>query len=243
MKRTRALLLPLVLTTAFAFAGCSDRKPYATSVGTLAPGSTIGLRIAAGSVNAYAPAAGEPDDRFTIAATATSDTDYPSPPSVRPRGKGIEVTAGVLDALLVRVPRGVNLSVDSQKGDVSATDIDGNADVRAAAGSVRVMLPGYARVAVGKGNVNVTMGATSWPGTLTFSTGDGDVVVFVNENASFHVRMHTGDGALFTDFDIRGSSRGTSETIDANVNGGGSDRIDIEAVRGSIRLLKLNPQA
>jgi len=202
----------------------------------------MSVRIAGGSVTAYAPAVGDPPDRFTISATGTSDTDVPAPPSIRPIGKGVEVTAGPLQTLLVRVPHGVNLSVDSKQGDVSATNIDGNADVRAALGSVRVMLPGYARVAVGKGNVNVTMGATSWPGTLTFSTGNGDVVLFVNENASFHLRMHTADGSIFTDFNVRGTSSGTSETIDADVNGGGKNGIDVEATRGSIRLLKLSPQ-
>jgi hypothetical protein len=239
----RVLLLPLVLALAAACAGCSDRKPYSTSMGVLSPGATLNVRIAAGSVTAYAPAVGDPPDRFTISATGTSDTDYPAPPAIRPMGKGVDVTAGALQTLLVRVPHGVNLSVDSKRGDVSATNIDGNADVRAAQGSVRIMLPeGYARVAVGKGNVNVTMGAASWLGTLPFSTGDGDVVLFVNENARFHIRIHTADGSIFTDFDVRGTSAGTSETIDANVNGGGPGGIDVEAARGSIRLLKLSPQ-
>ena len=142
---------------------CSDRSPFSTSVGVLAPGSTMHVRIVSGSVTAYAPAAGDPSDRFTVSATATSEANQTAPPSIRPLGKGIEVSAGTLETLLVRVPHGVDLAVDSSKGDVSATNIDGNVDVRAASGSVRVMVPGYARAAVGKGNLNVTMGATSWP--------------------------------------------------------------------------------
>jgi hypothetical protein len=48
---------------------------------------------------------------------------------------------------------------------------------------------------------------------------------------------------LFTDFNLRGTSQGRSETIDGDVNGGGTRSIDIETQAGAIRLLKLHPQA
>ncbi|MBV8639452.1 MAG: hypothetical protein JO322_15350, partial [Candidatus Eremiobacteraeota bacterium] len=71
----------------------------------------------------------------------------------------------------------------------------------------------------------------------------GDVTVFVPEIAKFHVRLHTDDGTIFTDFGLHGTSVGNNETIDAPVNGGGSYGVDIESHRGTVRLLRLTPQA
>lgn len=158
-----------------------------------------------------------------------------------PNGPLVDASAP-LRSLLVRVPDGVTLAVDSRGGDVNVTDITGDAIVRAAKGNVTIMIPGYAQAAVGDGTLVVTMGSTTWPGTLRFSTRRGDIQVRVNTNASFDVHLHTDDGTLFTDFGLRGESTGTSETIDGAVNGGSERRIDVRTSAGSIRLLRLQPQ-
>ncbi len=134
----------------------------------------------------------------------------------------------------MRVPDGVDLDVDSAAGDVHVTNIEGNARVHAVKGDVQIILPGYAEARVGTGRLSATMGAMQWPGTLHFSTESGDIELWVNENAKFHIRMHTDNGTLFSDFDLRGSSAGSAETIDANVNGGGAQSIDIETKAGAI---------
>ncbi len=122
------------------------------------------------------------------------------------------------------------------------TDIGGNARVTAGDGNVKVMLPGYAQGSVKHGNLSVTMGATDWPGTLRFASGGGDVEVWISAKASFAVHLHTDSGTLFTDFGLRGTSSGSAETIDGNVNGGGGHGIDVETTSGAVRLLKLQPQ-
>jgi hypothetical protein len=147
-----------------------------------------------------------------------------------------------LASLLVRVPDGVNLVAESERGDINVTDITGNARVVARRGNVNIKLPGYAQAAVGDGNLSVMMGATSWPGTLVFSTRRGDVELWVVARAAFSVHLHTDNGTLFTDFGLRGVSAGHAETIDGIVNGGSSQRIDVETATGSIRLLRLQPQ-
>jgi DUF4097 and DUF4098 domain-containing protein YvlB len=148
-----------------------------------------------------------------------------------------------LASLLVRVPDGVDLIVKSRDGDVTVVDITGNASIEAVHGDVTAMLPGYAQAAVGQGNLSVTMGSTTWPGTLHFSSGHGDVTVYIGAKASFHAHLHTEDGVLFTDFGLRGTSVGRAETIDGDVNGGGGHGIDVNASSGDIRLLRLQPQA
>jgi hypothetical protein len=201
------------------------------------------INVTDATLSAYQPAAGEARNRFTISATAQTKSP-PAPPKIRPAGKGIEVDASQpLQSLLVRVPDGVDLVVDSKQGDVNVTDVKGTAHIAAAGGNVRVfMRDGYAEAATQRGNVSVAMGATSWPGTLHFSAQNGDVEISVEETAAFHVHLHTDSGTLFTDFNLRGTSSGSSETIDGAVNGG-NRRIDVEVTRGSIRLLRLHAQS
>jgi hypothetical protein len=234
------------LLALLAFVACSEKvpTPYSSTVGVLKPGSTITVTVADGVLNAYKPAEGDPNDRFTVVASARADSTPPPAPMIRPDGSGISVVApDRLANLLVRVPQGVNLVVNSKRGNVFVTDITGNVNVHAGTGNVKIMIGGYAQASAQDGNVDVTIGATHWPGTLHIASDNGDVTVYVPEIAAFHARMHTDDGTLFTDFNLRGTSHGSNETIDAPVNGGGAFGVDLESRRGAVRLLQLTPQA
>jgi hypothetical protein len=233
-----------LLLLSLALAACSSPSPYVTTVGVLKPGATLAVRVNSATINAYQPVTGQPRDLFTIAATALPKGTPPPPPRVQPEPLGVIVHAPAgLDSLLVRVPDGVNLLVESRRGNVNVTDIAGNAQVLAEHGNVDVKLPGYAQAAVGEGNLSVTMGATQWPGTLYFSTHRGDIEVWISAKADFEVHLHTDNGVLFTDFGLRGTSMGNAETIDGTVGFGSTHRIDIETSDGAIRLLRLQPQA
>jgi hypothetical protein len=235
----------IALLSVLAFVACSaSPQPYATITGSLKPGAVITVNIESGVVNAFKPMQGDPADRFTIAATRQGDAVQPPAPRVRPNGNGIIVDAtGTLAYLLVRVPAGVDLVVHSKNGNVNVTDISGNVDVTATSGNVKIMISGHAQATTQNGNIDLTMGATSWPGTLRDRASNGDVTVYVPETAAFHVRLHTDDGTLFTDFGLTGSSQGSNETIDAPVNGGSAFGLDLESRRGTVRLLRLTPQA
>jgi Toastrack DUF4097 len=235
----------IALLLVLAFVACSSSpQPYATTTGSLKPGAVITVNIESGVVNAFKPMQGDPADRFTISATAQGDAAQPPAPTVRPSGSGIVVDAtGTLAYLLVRVPQGVDLIVHSKNGNVNVTDISGNVDVTATSGNVKIMISGHAQATTQNGNIDLTMGATSWPGTLRDSAKNGDVTVYVPETAAFHARLHTDDGTLFTDFGLTGSSTGSNETIDAPVNGGNGFGLDLESRRGTVRLLRLTPQA
>jgi hypothetical protein len=236
VKRSLLLLLMLLL------AGCAAARPYAQTVGVLQPGDRITVRIAAGTVDAYAPLIGQPKNTYTIAAFANAQA-FPAPPAVHPVAGGIEVDAPALRSLLVRVPRGVNLTVISQSGDVNVTDISGDVRVFMQTGNADLMLPGYGQCTIAKkGTMKVLVGSGNWRGTLHFYNADGPVNVSIDENARFRVLLHTGDGTIFTDFPLHGTSQGTSETIRGVVNGGGSRGADVIAGRGVVRLLSLAPQ-
>jgi hypothetical protein len=233
----------LLLLPAAALAACSSSPPYSTTVGLLKPGATLAVRVAQATVNVYQPENGQRRDLFTVAATALARATPPPAPKLRVTPRGVLVNApDPLDSLLVRAPDRANLTVQSVRGDVNVTDIRGSAVVVALLGNVTMMLPAYGQAAVGQGNIDATIGSTDWPGTLHFSTVRGDVVLRVRADAAFVVHLHTGAGTLFTDFPLRGTSRGQSETIDGIVNGGGPRRIDVETTAGAIRLLRLQPQ-
>ncbi|HVA26798.1 MAG TPA: hypothetical protein VNF68_01360 [Candidatus Baltobacteraceae bacterium] len=241
MKRY-ALLLPLL-----TFVGCSSSTALTSTIGSLPPGATMTVVSAHAAINVYKPAIGEPPDRFTVATMVKGQAPDVVTPKIRRSGRGVivDIPDPGIDGygVLIRVPDRVNLVIDSKQGNVNVTDINGNVDVKAGTGNVKIMVPGFARASVVTGNLDVTMGTATWPGTLRFSAGTGDVNVYVPEIAKFHARMHTDDGMLFTDFPLRGTAHGRSETIDANVNGGSPFGVDIESHAGTVRLLQLSPQA
>jgi hypothetical protein len=233
----------IVAIPGLMLAACSSPTPYATTIGILKPGATMTVNVAEGDVNAYRPANGDPPTRFTIAATAQPGREG-NAPTIRPTKGGIVVTAlAPLDSLLVRVPDGVHLIVNDRKGQVRVTDITGRVDVNAGDGDVTVMVPGIAQASTRVGHVIATFGATQWPGTLRFTAQRGDVDVYVRADTAFYARLHTGDGTVFSDFGLRGTSEGNAETIEAPVNGGGKQEIDVETGQGVARLLRLTPQA
>ncbi len=195
------------------------------------------------NVNVYKPAQGQASDQYTVSATALQGTNPPAP-AIAHAGNGVVVrSTDPLYGMLVRLPERVNLVVQSAKGNINVTDVDGGVDVRSGQGNVRIMVAGVAQAQTNSGNIDVTIGATQWSGTLKFAANAGDVTVYVPEIAKFHVRLHTDNGTIFTDFGLRGTSVGNNETIDAPVNGGGNYGVDIESRHGTVRLLRLTPQA
>jgi len=207
-----------------------------------------------GAVSAYAPAVGQPKDRYTIAAFGTAGSPHQllrkkagnlmlCQTSALLPGACLEIDPGVAPLrFLVRVPDGVFLDVRTLNGAINISDVTGNVNAYSAKGNVKIMIEGYANAAAGDGNVSVTFGSTTWPGTLHFAAGNGDVELYVNATAAAHVHLHTDRGTIFTDFPLRGTSHGDSETIDGQIGGGNARGIDVEVRNGSIRMLQLKPQ-
>lgn len=207
-----------------------------------------------GAVSAYAPAVGQPKDLYTIAAFGIAGS--PRELVLKKRGDltlcqtsallagaCLQIDPGVAPLrFLVRVPDGVQLDVRTLQGAINVSDVTGNVNAYSADGNVKIMIEGYANASAGDGNVSVTFGSTSWPGTLHFAAQNGDVEIYVNAKAAAHVHLHTDRGTIFTDFDLRGTAHGYSETIDGQIGGGNTRGIDVEVRNGSIRMLQLKPQ-
>jgi DUF4097 and DUF4098 domain-containing protein YvlB len=148
--------------------------------------------------------------------------------------------------LLLRGPKDSSFNLTASNGTINVADFDGVVTAQTGNGDIKMLLPQYGQAHAGAGNVSVIFASTTWRGTLHFSSEKGDVELYVNENAAARVRLYTRNGTIFTDFPLKGSARGRSESIDGTINGGPpaktSRAIDVFVRDGSIRLLQLKPQ-
>jgi hypothetical protein len=235
VKRT-ALLLPLVL-----LAACAAPPPLFKQTGVFPPGATIVARNIDGNVDGYAPERGHPADEYTVAA-------YGPPGSATVKKAPLLVTVQATRPgvnFLLRGPKGGAMDLSTRHGDIHVGDFEGIVNAHTDRGNIAMLIPQYGSASIGTGNMSVIFASTDWPGTLTFTIGNGNVELYVNEHAKAHLRMHTDNGSLFTDFPpqpLKGTSHGTNETLDGTINGGGPRSIDVEVHNGVIRVLQLKPQ-
>ncbi len=223
-----------------AIAACSAAPPALKKTGTLTAGATIVVKVARGNISAYAPERGQPSSQYTIEGYgpyARGDT------GVRTQGRRITIwTAGFGTDILVRGSKGAVLDLYAARGNINVADFDGIVNAQTRQGDIKMLLPQYGNARAGTGNVSVIFASTTWPGMLHLSAGKGDVELYVNETAAARVHLRALHGTVFTDFPLKGSAAGTSETIDGSINGGARRGIDIFVRDGSIRLLQLKPQ-
>lgn len=235
MACTRLALLLLLVAS---LAACGQQAPAFKRIGSLPPGWTIAVHNDRGDISVYAPARGQPDSMYTISA----NLDVPQG-SIVARGRSITISApGPGLNYLIRGPKGAELDLSTHDGSINVADFDGVVTAHADRGDIKMLIPQYGNASAGTGNISVIFASPTWPGTLNFSAEKGDVELYVNENAAAHVHLHTDNGTIFTDFPLKGTASGSSETIDAPINGGAKRGIDVEVRDGSIRLLQLKPQ-
>jgi len=230
-------IAPLVF--ALALAACAAAPPAIQQAGILPEGSAIVVRNISGDIDAFAPEHGADPDRYVVAvydAPADAVTVERRQLVVRARARRPGAR------FLVRGPRGSTMDLSTDSGSIMVADFEGIANVHTGKGNVRMLLPQYGNASVGTGSISANIASDDWPGTLRFTVDAGNVELYVNEHARAQVHMHTDDGTIYSDFPLRGTSRGSSETIDQPINGGAARALDIEVRKGSIRLMQLKPQ-
>ena len=231
----------LLLLSLLVLAACAEPSPTLSKSGVLPAGATIVVRNERGDINAYAPERGGPQNRDTVDAYEPLGTSGPTSAARGPRVVAQAREAGV--SFLVRGPKGAAMDLSTKQGNVNVADFEGIVNAHVDRGDVKMLIPLYGSVSIGRGNMSVIYASTDWPGTLHFTVRTGNVELYVNQNARARVHLHTDDGNIFSDFtDLKGTSLGTSETIDSAINGGGPRSIDVNVQTGSIRLMQLKPQ-
>ena len=219
---------------------CAAQAPTIRRDGVFPPGAAIVVNNVQGDIDAFAPERGQPADRYTVAAYEPSSTLSVSIVQKHLLIDARAVSPGV--RFLVRGPAGATMNLNTDNGSIMVADFEGTVNAHVGEGNIKMLIPQYGNASIGTGNISVIFASTDWPGTLHFSAQRGNIELYVNENAKAHVRMHTDDGTVYSDFPLRGTSHGNNETIDAPINGGGPRSIDVEVAIGSIRLMQLKPQ-
>ena len=230
--------LPLLLLLA-CLTACAAERPALTRTGFFQPGGTIVVRNIQGDIDAYAPERGQSANQYTISAygpnaSQTTIAIRPLLITAQAHGPGVR--------FLVRGPSGAAMDLSTQQGNINVADAEGIVNAHAGHGDIKMLIPLYGNASIGTGNMSVIFASTDWPGTLHFTAETGNIELYVNENARARVHLHTDNGNVFSDFDLRGTSHGTSETIDSTINNGGPRSIDVDVKTGSIRLMQLKPQ-
>lgn len=221
-------------------AACAPQAPSIRRDGVFPPGAAIVVNDVQGDIDAFAPERGQPADRYTVAAYEPNSAQ-----AVSITLKNLLIDARATSPgvrFLVRGPAGATMNLSTNNGSIMVADFEGTVNAHVGQGNIKMLIPQYGNASIRTGNISVIFASTDWPGTLHFSAQRGNIELYVNENAKAHVRMHTDNGTVYSDFPLRGTSRGNNETIDAPINGGGPRSIDVEVATGSIRLMQLKPQ-
>lgn len=117
--------------------------------------------------------------------------------------------------------------VDGARGPVNASSGNGRVVVSTASGPVNA--------SSGNGRIEVTMATLRAAEDMTFSSGNGDVILTLPDNFGAQLEASTGSGGIESDFPMRVQGRMSSRRMAGTIGGGGG-HLRISTGNGSIRL-------
>lgn len=138
----------------------------------------------------------------------------------------------------VGVPAGVRLDAGTVNGDVEATGLTGKVKATTVNGSIEVETRATASATTVNGSIDAAVGTSAWDGPLSFKTVNGGITLSVPGGTAADVVMETLNGAIESDFPFTIQGRmGFPHRRLKGAIGGGGERLEIETVNGSIRLV------
>jgi DUF4097 and DUF4098 domain-containing protein YvlB len=154
----------------------------------------------------------------------------------------LEIEVPVKTNLNLHTVNGRIISVDNVEGDIEVNAINGSVELTNIAGSV-VANSMNGKVAVSFQNI-----AAGKP--MSFTSMNGNVDVTLPAAAKANLKMRTGNGGIYTDFDIQMMQQANStpdqtprrrvrveKNVTGTINGGGAD-FDLRSQNGNIYLRK-----
>ena len=137
----------------------------------------------------------------------------------------------------VRVPAGVSFIGRTVNGDVDVRSLSSNVEAHTVNGGIDIATTGYAEATTVNGSIDAVIGSAEWNGMLEFETVNGSITVELPDGVGADVTARTVNGAIETDFPLTVQGRFSHRRLSGSIGGGG-DRISLETVNGSIRLLR-----
>jgi hypothetical protein len=141
--------------------------------------------------------------------------------------------------ITVRLPRGVHVLAAGVNGEVEVRGATGEVVARSVNGRVEaVSSGGPVHASTVNGSIVARMATVPTGEDLEYSTVNGSVTLELPANFAAQVEMRTVNGSLRSDFPLQLQGRVNPRRIDATIGEGGSRRLKISTVNGSVELRK-----
>jgi DUF4097 and DUF4098 domain-containing protein YvlB len=225
--------------------------------GSVAQGRAVELR----SINGDIIVEGYDGSEVEVTANVATDNGIAAPVAMRTveHDKGITVCAvdpnnpaacvpgaeakeakrtGVRVDFTVRVPRGVGVIGRTVNGRVEAQRLDSDVEAYTVNGKIYISTKGSAQARTINGSIFASLGNPFWRSNREFSTVNGSITLDLPAKTSTEVHAQTINGRVMTGFRLRSIGRMTEKVVDGLIGGGGSSRLRLKTVNGSIALRK-----
>jgi hypothetical protein len=140
----------------------------------------------------------------------------------------------------VFVPRRADLSLQTQNGGISISEVNGKIDFNALNGGVSLKrVGGDVRGSTTNGGLSIELSGDRWDGeALDVSTTNGGVTMSIPENYSANLQTGTVNGSVNVDFPVTVQGR-ISKQVALNLGSGGA-LVKAMTTNGGVRLKRVN---
>ena len=229
--------------------------------GTLAAGKRLEIKGVNGSIHATAASGttasvtarkhgrrSDPDEvRIVVDTTADAITICAVYPTPRNAERDNDCEAGghwhsntenndVVVDFTIAVPAGVEFMGETVNGDVNATGLGGNTDVRTVNGSIDVSTTGHAEAATVNGSIRAQMGKADWD-EAEFRTVNGGITLTLPADLNTEVEATTVNGDLDSDWPVTVTGKWGPRRMRGTIGKGGR-KLSLDTVNGDIELKK-----
>ena len=230
--------------------------------GQLAPGQLLEIRGVNGSIHAEGTSGGTasltahktgnasdpvsvsvkvvPYDGGVVICAVYPDADSSQPNTCNPPGMDNYLSASNNDVQVeftVKVPQGVLFTAHTLHGDVQATSLTAQVDVRTLIGDITISTSRSAQASTLHGSIGAIIGTTLWTGVQSFDAGLGNLDLQIPADANTDVRATAFRGAIVSDFPLAVTSswEGIS-TMASGTLGAGGRLLKLSTFNGNITL-------
>ena len=139
---------------------------------------------------------------------------------------------------VVRVPRGVRFAGHTVNGSIEADDIGGDVRASTVNGNVDVRTAGFAEASSVNGDITLRLGRSSFADDVEFETVNGSITIEMPEGLNADFRASTVNGSIDSDFPIMVTGKVSPRSVRGTIGDGGPE-MRFSTVNGSIRLRKI----